>query len=454
MPKSIYREASLKKLNSPEQLDRQLIVVSPTAWITMIAIALLITGVVIWGFCGTIPEKVTGTGIIMYGSGITSVNADTTQKISDIDVTVGSQVESGQVIARLSTTDYNFDRDSIVESINSIKSMPDGVYDIDGMNLVSDVYSSFSSLSAQIKDLEFTYMSKQQEISANLLEMQGQVRQEEAIVEGYKRQLQDYKNSLRDKGIKDVDVYMDPNISQYTAEIRQAETQLNVYRANLANSMNNLYPQELRQIQEQIASYKAQFDSTKRTQLETLNKSLESADYTIQKSTLVAPVSGTVLEISYKVGDYLDMGSTFCRIVQSDPEKHDYVALYVSADGAKKLHENMEVHIYPSGISKEEFGYVVGNVRSVADYPSTSQSIMNELNNENVVQALAYSALTYAVRVDIRMDPTTKSGFQWSSQKGATLELSAGTTCTADIVTESKRPVEVVMPFIKKLLPS
>lgn len=454
MPKSIFREASLKKLNSPEQLDRQLIVVSPTAWITIIAITLLVVGVVIWGFLGNIPEKVTGTGIIMYGSGITSVHADTSQKITEVNVSVGSKVQEGQVLAKLSTSDYNFDRDTIVESINCLQNMPDGVYDIDSMNLTSDVYSAFSNVAAQIKELEITYLTKQQELSANALELQGQISQAQASVNGYQKQLQDYRNTLRDKGIKDINVYVDNNITQLQAQIKEAQTQLNVYKATLANNQKNVYPQELNQYKEQIESYKAQFDSIKRTQLETLNESLETSDYNIQKSTLTAPISGTVLEISFKVGDYLETGSTFCRIVKSEPQTNDYVSLYVSADGAKKLHEGMQVHIYPSGVSKEEYGYVEGEVVSVADYPSTSQSIMNELNNENVVQAIAYSALTYAVKVNIEHDPSTISGFKWSSKKGETLELSAGTTCTADIVTESKRPVEVVMPFMKKLLPS
>ncbi len=454
MPRSIYREASLKKLNSPEQLDRQLIVVSPTAWITVIAIALLIIGVVIWGFLGSIPEKVSGTGIIMYGSGITSVNADTSQKITDINVSVGATVQKGQTIAQLSTADYNFDRDTIVENIESLKSMPDGMYDIDSMNLTSDIYSTFSSLSSQIKELELSYNSKQHEISANILEQQGQIAQQETTIAGYRQQLQDYKNSLRDKGIKDVNGYIDSDITRYTTEIRQAQAQLNVYKSTYQNNINSLYPQELNQILGQINSYKTQFDSTKRTQLETLNKSLESSDYTIHKSTITAPVGGTVLEISYKIGDYLETGATFCRIVSTDPDKQDYLALYVTADGAKKLHKGMEVHIYPSGISKEEYGYVVGEVQTIADYPSTSQSILNELNNENVVQALSSSALTYAVRVSIHKDLATKSGFKWSSKKGETVELSAGTTSTADIITESKRPVEVVMPTIKKLFPS
>ena len=275
MPRSIYREASRKKLNSPEQLDRQLIVVSPTAWITIVAIALLIVGVVIWGFLGSIPEKVTGTGIIMYGSGITSVNADTSQKITDINVSVGSKVQSGQTIAQLSTADYNFDRDSIVENIESLKSMPDGQYDIDSMNLTSDIYSTFSSLSSQIKELELSYSSKQHEIAANILEQQGQIAQQQATVSGYKQQLQDYRNSLRDKGIKDINVYIDNEITRYTTEIQQAQAQLNIYQSTYQNNINNLYPQELNQILGQINSYKTQFDSTKRTQLETLNKSLE-----------------------------------------------------------------------------------------------------------------------------------------------------------------------------------
>ena len=50
---SVFREKSLRRISSPEQMDEYIRVTTPSVWIALIALALLIAGFLIWSIFGT-----------------------------------------------------------------------------------------------------------------------------------------------------------------------------------------------------------------------------------------------------------------------------------------------------------------------------------------------------------------------------------------------------------------
>ncbi len=50
----IFREKSLKKVSSPERMDEYIHVTTPSVWIALIALAVLLAGFVIWSIFGTV----------------------------------------------------------------------------------------------------------------------------------------------------------------------------------------------------------------------------------------------------------------------------------------------------------------------------------------------------------------------------------------------------------------
>ena len=51
---TIFRQKSIDKISSPEQLHDYIKVSSPSSWVILIAIIVLLIGVLIWGFFGSI----------------------------------------------------------------------------------------------------------------------------------------------------------------------------------------------------------------------------------------------------------------------------------------------------------------------------------------------------------------------------------------------------------------
>ena len=54
MDNSIFRQKSIDKVSSPEKLDDYIRVTTPSVWITLIAILLLLVGALVWGIFGEV----------------------------------------------------------------------------------------------------------------------------------------------------------------------------------------------------------------------------------------------------------------------------------------------------------------------------------------------------------------------------------------------------------------
>ena len=58
----IFREQSMNRVNSPEALNDYIRVTTPSVWIVLLALVVLLVGMLAWGALGTVPvESADGT---------------------------------------------------------------------------------------------------------------------------------------------------------------------------------------------------------------------------------------------------------------------------------------------------------------------------------------------------------------------------------------------------------
>jgi multidrug resistance efflux pump len=141
---NIFRKSALEQIASPEQLDRRVVVVARKEGLAFSALALLVAAALMWGFFGTIAEKVSGTGILLYGDGIVRLTASTNGAVDDISVQTGDYIEKGQTFARISVPEAIAEMDRLrrnLDALNGIK--PDGTVDLETVNY--EVYSRFAA---------------------------------------------------------------------------------------------------------------------------------------------------------------------------------------------------------------------------------------------------------------------------------------------------------------------
>lgn len=67
MAGNIYREKSLKRISSPEELDRYVKISNPGTWIVLSIVLVLLVSILLWGFFGNLTTTKTVDVIIENG---------------------------------------------------------------------------------------------------------------------------------------------------------------------------------------------------------------------------------------------------------------------------------------------------------------------------------------------------------------------------------------------------
>lgn len=151
---SIYRKSSLEKLSSPEQLDRMIVVTSPTFWLAMAGAGAIILVALIWSIVGRLPVTVQGNGIYINREGIGTVYSDAAGVINSIEVSVGDTVSEGDVIATLTDSDTQSTIDDLTERLQIAEaitiSSTDDVSNADTRDLL-EIKTSLDSVDSSLR---------------------------------------------------------------------------------------------------------------------------------------------------------------------------------------------------------------------------------------------------------------------------------------------------------------
>ena len=69
--------------------------------------------------------------------------------------------------------------------------------------------------------------------------------------------------------------------------------------------------------------------------------------------------------------------------------------------------------------------------------------------NQSLVSQLLEGGPSIELLVELKSDPQTASGVQWSSSVGPPLRITPGTTGLATVIVRRIRPVDLVIPIVK-----
>lgn len=441
----IFRKISLDRLSSPEELDQRLTVISPTGWVALFAVGILIFATLVWGVFGRISDKAMGSGIIISGGGITGVVHHATGQISDVSVRDGDYVGKGQVLARLEQTQLIADINKNREDLAAVKAIDLDSLELNDSTRNFNVYSRFGEiykgyLTAQANlNTQTKYYEAEKAKAENELEKAGM--QYEAALDKYNN----YK-ILYEHGAVSKD-----ELDEAEREMLNSESSYNTVKYHL-----NELP--LAQLKEAETAFEAQRQLLK----DNIIASVIDLENTIQKqqnellsnNEIIAEFSGRVLEMQVQKGDIYQAGEVVCTIAEEGEQIDTLEAvIYVPAEKGKRIRPGMEVNVSPTTVQKEESGFMLGNVVDVSEYPASVQGMMLTLGNADLARQLSGNSSPIEVRVKLIRDSNTVSGYKWSTPKGPSIVIDGGTFCAGEVKIEKKRPISMVIPFIKKLLP-
>ena len=140
MNEQLFRKKSIDRVSSPEQLDAYLRVANPGVWLVIIAIAVLLVGVCVWGILGHLDTTVNAVAVCENGAVTLYVkDEDGNGVLSGMEVRIGEDSAAVTAIspmpikAQTELSDYachvgGFGAEDWVHAVQTDAQLPDGVY--------------------------------------------------------------------------------------------------------------------------------------------------------------------------------------------------------------------------------------------------------------------------------------------------------------------------------------
>ncbi len=109
--KQIFRQKSVERISSPEQLNDYVRVSNPAVWMILAAVAFILAGVCVWGIFGRLETVINTVGVCRDGK-ITCYVADENIKSVKVGMKVnvnGGEFEISEIAKKPIEIDENFD---------------------------------------------------------------------------------------------------------------------------------------------------------------------------------------------------------------------------------------------------------------------------------------------------------------------------------------------------------
>ncbi|MBD2071846.1 hypothetical protein H6F93_30730 [Leptolyngbya sp. FACHB-671] len=130
-------------------------------------------------------------------------------------------------------------------------------------------------------------------------------------------------------------------------------------------------------------------------------------------------------------------------LVHPTQSSNELVGLtYFGSDEAKQIQPGMEIMLVPDTIGSEQTDGLVARIKSVSEPSVTTLDAARQsgiTDQENLVEVVA----------ELEPDPSTASGYRWSSARGTRLTLAPGMSAIARITLAEKAPITFVFPFLE-----
>ena len=403
---------SRNELAAPEHLDRALYVTTPKAWIALCVLMLLTGAALAWALLGEIASYVQGNGIILSRGGtVFDASSPAAGTLARIVPSLGSTVAAGDVVAEI--------RD------------------------------------AETRERHATALALAEEGTRTLRARRTETTEENALAEDNLAKQRANLDLLEQSGVELVEAARKRHAGNLVLLDRgliarqlmdSSEEDIDLARRNLFDvrrRRDELEAAELRRRNElRIRVTDAE------TSLLEAERQAREVEALMETWRIRAPVSGRVTEVKAQVGAVLDPGQSVLGIETGD-EGLDVLIYVISADG-KRIEPGMPALVSPNTVRAAEYGYLVGTVQSLSEFPASVDSMAAVLQNRELAETFSAAGTPYSGRITLAPDPATASGFAWTSPKGADIDVRAGTLAEIEIEVDRQPPISLVIPLIKE----
>ncbi|MCP5197262.1 MAG: NHLP bacteriocin system secretion protein [Gammaproteobacteria bacterium] len=412
----LIRPQAIAKATDPEQLDQALRVVRSQHLLGFGTVAAVLVAGLVWSLVATAPIIVSGPGVLLSPAGVATVTVRDTGHVDRLFVKPGDRIKPGQLVALIRQPErldaLQAAEAEVEEARETLQVMQEGF--ADQRRLQADLTAHMQTTAEErIKGLELQLktLEKLHQSQARLYD-QDPVR---------------------------------------TIKLLEIETRIVEVEDSLTSTRNRLSRLALEQ-EQQNASQRQQL-AQKRVQVQNLARRTENVRRGYERDRQVlAATGGTLAEIDVDLNDPVTSGQPIARLLIGDATETGLTAItYLPATEGKKVQTGMTARVSPSTVKFELDGYLQGNVVRVAELPASREGLMHRLKNTVLVEEILRAGAPIEVEIRLQRNPSTPSGYAWTSGDGPNVRIESGTLARSEVVVDRTRIISLVFPAMDYL---
>lgn len=399
----------------PEVMDGMLALVGRGERIQILGAAVLIALALAGSLWIKVSTTVSGAGVILWSEGIATAMSRHEGEIADLPVHEGDFVEAGQPVAALRQVGIELELALAQARLERLQHR---------LAQTGKIFSDQSAREVAVRSREAQALREREQRSNELLRLL-EIRLENEL-------------SLRSRGMAS-----ENQILATRTEVSRTRNEL----AQIAVTLARLPREEM-----DAAAGRERVLMDMRAEVDAAELQVESLATRLgEMSSVFAPVSGRVVEVTARIGHTAAPREPLLRIAESSRDGPAAVLayLYLPAGEGKKVRNDMPVLLSPSHAERERYGYVLGTVRAVSPLPASSAGFAALAGQPELLQLVSHGGPPLQVTVELTADPSTPSRLRWTGSRGPAFELEPGTFFSGEVVVERRPLLLALFPFLQ-----
>jgi len=427
----LFRQQALDHVASPEQLDQLLRVVRPRHWLALVAFGILVSGALLWGIFGRLPTTATGRGVLIRPRKVVDVQAPASGRLATLSVRVGDVIRAGDVLGTIDQAEVRRQLHEERLRVQELLAQDRDKRTLQGQQTTLQTQQTALELQA----IEF----QRRDLHKRLHDAQGKV---PALTQRWEN-----RKRLEELGLV-------PRISDERLQAEQAFLDNQDKMAALQTELQQLdgKVKQLESAAKRLALTDLEAATSRKNQIQELQSHMALLEVQLETNgQIISGYNGRILELTVHTGQVLQTGLRLGSIEVEDATSTLVGVSYFPIKAGKKIHPGMVIHVTPDTVERERFGSMLGTVTAVSAFPVTREGIASLIGNTEVVASLMPQGPVIEVAAELSPDPSTVSGYKWSSSAGPAVRLTSGTTTTGRVVLEQRAPMTYLLPILRDL---
>ncbi|HTD28679.1 MAG TPA: NHLP bacteriocin system secretion protein [Xanthomonadaceae bacterium] len=424
-----FGKQALERMSSPDRLDQLIRIVYLQDWLVLAALLTIAVFGLAWCIWGQLPTTVSGEGMIVRPRKVVDIQSQAAGKLVNFNLRVGDEVKKGDV---LGVIDQSLIRRQLEEDRTRLATLEEE----------DRKENELQKKQSQLQGRDFE--ERKRDLQAQIATRDEGISNGETLRGVLKKRL-DAVNEAINLGIEPK---VSADLLQTEKEYLENESHLSELQAQRGDLQSQIKEIETRRTE--LSRTLLQASSGRKNQILELRRNIGVGQVELEINTrVVSEYPGRVVEISGTQGQAVSAGSRLASVELQKAGEDLVCVTYFPVGEGKQIRLGMKIQVTPDNVKRERFGGILGKVAAVSSFPVTKEGASVLLGNPEVAERMLRDEPRIEVMVDLERDPTTYSGYRWSSSPGPRLPVSAGTTTRGRVTVEMRSPITYLLPFLR-----